>query len=136
MAQQLVGHFVDKVIPYGTLPGDVVSGDVTAVTRVCLELAVDMLDGQDTPAKVERLAEAAAGWAREGAPIGTILHSIHGGFKFGMDLISENSTARDHGNLMVGAKRVVEMLDAISVTVANAYVREHKAVVSEHHNAP
>ncbi|WP_067562986.1 PucR family transcriptional regulator [Nocardia acidivorans] len=135
LAQQLVGHFVDKVVPCGTLPGDVISGDVTAVTRVCLELAVDMLDGQDTPATIERLSEAAAGWAREGVPIDTILHSIHEGFKFGMDLISQNSTERDHSNLMVGAKRVVEMLDAISVTVATAYVREHKAAVSEHHNA-
>ncbi|MFF2554298.1 PucR family transcriptional regulator [Nocardia sp. NPDC058058] len=135
VSEQLVGLFVDKVAPCGTMPGDFLSGDVTSVTRVCLEMAVGMLDGQDMPAKIGRLAEAAGGWAREGVPIDSILHSIHEGFKYGMDLISANSSAQDHTNLMDGAKRVIEMLDAISVTVAHAYVREHKAVVSEHHNA-
>ncbi|WP_327139776.1 PucR family transcriptional regulator [Nocardia sp. NBC_01327] len=135
VSQQLVGHFIDNVIPCGTLPGDVISGDVTSVTRVCLELAVSMLDGQDIPAKAGRLSEAAAGWSREGVPIETILHSIHEGFKFGMDLIASGATAQDYTNLMDGAKLVVELLDTISATVARAYVREHKAVVSEHHSA-
>ncbi|WP_330231124.1 helix-turn-helix domain-containing protein [Nocardia sp. NBC_00508] len=135
VSRQLVGHFVDNVITCGTLPGDIISGDVTAVTRICLELSVSMLDGHDIPAKTDRLAAAAAGWAREGVPIDTILHAIHEGFKVGMDLIVSNATAQDYANLMDGAKRVVELLDTMSGTVARAYVREHKAVVSEHHTA-
>ncbi len=135
VSRQLVGHFVDNVITCGTLPGDIISGDVTAVTRICLELSVSMLDGRDIPAKTDRLAAAAAGWAREGVPIGTILHAIHEGFKVGMDLIVSDATAQDYANLMDGAKRVVELLDTMSGTVARAYVREHKAVVSEHHTA-
>ncbi|WP_245717296.1 PucR family transcriptional regulator [Nocardia jejuensis] len=135
VSEQLVGHFIDNVVPCGTLPGEFLSGDVTSVTRACLELAVGLLDGKDIPVKIGRLAETAAGWAREGVPIDTILHSIHEGFKYGLDLVSANSSAQDHVNMMDGVKRVVELLDAISVTVAHAYVREHKAVVAEHHNA-
>ncbi|MEU0538971.1 helix-turn-helix domain-containing protein [Nocardia sp. NPDC005978] len=136
VSRKLVGHFIDNVIPCGTLPGDVISGEVTAITRVCLELAVSMLDGQDIPAKTGRLSEAAAGWAREGVPIDTVLHSIHEGFKLGMDLILSDAAAHeDYRSLVTGAKLVVEMLDTISVPVVAAYVREHRAVVSEHHTS-
>lgn len=135
VSRQLVGHFVDNVIPCRTLPGDIISGDVTAVTRVCLELAVSMLDGEDFPGKTGKLAEAAAGWAREGVPIDTVLHSIHEGFRVGFDRVVSTATVRDYASLVDGAKLVVSMLDTISATVARAYVREHKAVVSEHHTA-
>ncbi|MFX0578226.1 PucR family transcriptional regulator [Nocardia nepalensis] len=135
VSRQLVGHFVDNVFPCATLPGDVISGDVTTVTGICLQLAVSMLDGKDIPAKTDRLADAAAGWAREGVPIDTILHAIHEGFKIGLDLVVSNATATDYDNLVGGAKLVVTMLDTMSATVARAYLREYKAVVSEHHTA-
>ncbi|AYF76958.1 PucR family transcriptional regulator [Nocardia yunnanensis] len=135
VSRQLVGHFVDHVIPCRTLPGDIISGDVTAVTRVCLEFAVSMLDGRDIPAKTGRVAEAAAGWAREGVPIDTVLHSIHEGFRIGLDRVIASATERDYDQLVAGAKLVVSLLDTISATVARAYVREHRAVVGEHHTA-
>ncbi|GAB2514236.1 PucR family transcriptional regulator [Nocardia heshunensis] len=135
VSRQLVGHFVDHVIPCATLPGDIISGDVTAVTRVCLEFAVGMLDGRDIPAKTGRVAEAAAGWAREGVPIDTVLHSIHEGFRLGMDRVFSGATARDYDHVVDGAKLVVSLLDTISATVARAYVREYRSVVGEHHTA-
>ncbi|WP_433634715.1 PucR family transcriptional regulator [Nocardia sp. CA-120079] len=135
VARRMVGHFVDNVIPCATLPGDIIGGNVTAVTRLCLELSVSMLDGKDIPAKTDRLADAAAGWAREGVPIDTILHSIHEGFKVGIDLVVVNATVHDYHNVVDAAKRVVEMLDIMTATIARAYVREHKAVVGEHHTA-
>ncbi|RMI30063.1 PucR family transcriptional regulator [Nocardia stercoris] len=135
VSRQLVGHFVNTVIPCGTLPGDVVGGDVTAVTEVCLELAVDMLDGKDLPAKTDRLAATAAGWAREGIPIDTILHAVHEGFTVGLRRIMSPATARDFDQLVDGAGLVIRMLDLITTTVARAYVREHKALASEHHSA-
>ncbi|MFF0490007.1 PucR family transcriptional regulator [Nocardia sp. NPDC003482] len=135
LSRQLVGHFVDNVVPCGTLPGDALSGDVTTITRLCLELAVSMLDGQDIPAKTDRLAEAAAGWAREGVPIDTIVHAIHEGFKVGMALVMSQATDKDYQSVVAASRLVVEMLDTMTGTVARAYVREHKAVVSEHHTA-
>ncbi|RDI64767.1 PucR family transcriptional regulator [Nocardia pseudobrasiliensis] len=153
LSRQMVGHFVENVAPCGTLPGEAIHGDVTTITRICLELAVSMLDGKDIPEKTQRLSEAAAGWAREGVPIDTIHHAIHEGFKIGFDLVVSHAADRhraagssahdtmlslslaDYENLLGGAKLVVEMLDTMTSAVSMAYVRELRAVVSEHHTA-
>ncbi|MFI6871579.1 PucR family transcriptional regulator [Nocardia sp. NPDC050406] len=148
LSRQMVGHFVENVAPCGTLPGDAIYGDITTITRTCLEIAVSMLDGTDLPAKTERLQEAAAQWAREGVPIDTIHHAIHEGFKIGFDLVVTTATARfrgddsefrlassDYESLIDAAKLVVEMLDRMTSAVSLAYVRELRAVVGEHHTA-
>jgi hypothetical protein len=131
----MVGHFVENVVPCGTLPGDAIHGDVTTITRTCLELAVSMLDGKDIPEKTRRLENAAAGWAREGVPIDTIHHAVHEGFRLGLDLVVSNATVTDYSALVDGAKLVVEMLDTMTVCISMAYVRELRSVVSEHHTA-
>ncbi|MEU8898599.1 helix-turn-helix domain-containing protein [Nocardia sp. NPDC048505] len=135
LSRQMVGHFVENVVPCGTLPGDAISGDVTTITRVCLEFAVSMLDGNDIPAKLARLQEAAASWAREGVPIDTIHHSIHEGFKIGFELVVANASLTDYDNMVDGAKMVLEMLDQITSAISVAYVRELRSAVSEHHTA-
>ncbi|MGV9611002.1 PucR family transcriptional regulator [Nocardia xishanensis] len=135
LSQRMVGHFVKNVVPCGTLPGEALSGDVTAVTKVCLELAVQMLDGNEGGEDIERVGAAAAGWAREGIPIDTIQHAIHEGFKLGFDLILANATTQDHESLVNVARRFMDILDTIITTVSVAYVRELRAVVSEHHTA-
>ncbi|RDI55862.1 PucR family transcriptional regulator [Nocardia mexicana] len=149
LSRQMVGHFVENVAPCGTLPGDAIHGDVTTITRMNLEFAVSMLDGTDIPDKIERLKDAAAQWAREGVPIDTIHHAIHEGFKIGLELVVSGTAARqrktgdgtmtitlsDYEALMGGAERVVGMLDTMTTAVSMAYVRELRAVVSEHHTA-
>ncbi|MEV6361004.1 PucR family transcriptional regulator [Nocardia asteroides] len=135
LSRQMVGHFVANVAPCGTLPGDAISGDVTTITRICLEFAVSMLDGRDIPSKMQRLQDAASGWAREGVPIDTIHHSIAEGFKIGLDLVVANASVKDYDNLVDGVKMVMEMLDTITSQVSLAYVRELRGVVSEHHTA-
>ncbi|MEU1545915.1 helix-turn-helix domain-containing protein [Nocardia sp. NPDC005745] len=128
VSRQLAGRSIDNVMTHAVLPGD-------DVTRFCLELSVSMLDGHDIPAKTGWLADAAADWARDGVPIDTILHSIHEGSKLGLDFIFSKGTVKAYADLVDGMNLVVEMLDIMSATVACAYVREHKAAVSEHHTA-
>ncbi|GAA5049709.1 PucR family transcriptional regulator [Nocardia callitridis] len=135
VARQLVSHFVDNVVPCRTLPGDALQGEVTTVTRICLELAMNMLDGNDVPAKTERVQAAAAEWAREGIPIDAIQHAVHEGFRVGFDLIFAHATAPDYPTLVDVARRFMEILDQISCTVTRAYVKELRAVTGEHHTA-
>ncbi|BCK54584.1 transcriptional regulator [Nocardia wallacei] len=151
LARHMVGHFVENIAPCGTLPGDAIHGDITTITRTCLELAINILDGHNLPQQTERLHDAAATWAREGVPIDTIHHAIHEGFKIGFDLVINHTTNHttttttgtphttlthtDYHNLIHGAKLIVDMLDTMTTTVSTAYVRELKTVVTEHHTA-
>ncbi|MGK8557258.1 PucR family transcriptional regulator [Nocardia gipuzkoensis] len=150
LARHMVDYFVENVASCGTLPGDAINGDVTAITRINLEFAVAMLDGQNISEKTKKLEAAAAQWAREGIPVDTIHHAIHQGFLIGLDLVVKGIlpqhsnprdeagyriAAEDYDNLLNGAKLVVEMLDIMTSTISKAYIREFRAVVSEHHTA-
>lgn len=135
LSRQMVGHFVENVAPCGTLPGDALQGDVTAVTRLCLELTLSRLDGREIPHEIEQVREAAAEWAREGIPIDTINHAIHEGFKLGFDHIMSTAGPADSATLVATARRMLEILDTITSEVALAYVGEYRGVVAEHHTA-
>ncbi|UGT44737.1 helix-turn-helix domain-containing protein [Nocardia yamanashiensis] len=135
LSRQLVDHFAAHVAPCGTLPGDALRGEVTVVTRTCLELATGVLEGRDVTAKIERLQRAGADWAREGIPIGTIHRAVHDGFARGFDLILGTATPDDYARVAVTARRLLEVLATIDSAFAVAYVREHRAVAAEHHSA-
>ncbi|MFE5475129.1 MULTISPECIES: PucR family transcriptional regulator [unclassified Nocardia] len=135
MTSRLVGHFVDNVATCRTLPGDVIAGDVTSVTRMCLEIVGGMLDGRDEEVKLNRLAVAAAGWAREGVPIDTILHAFHEGFRLSFDAVYDGVADVDRASLIHGFRRVVEISDLLCTTVTRSYIREHREAVGEHHTA-
>ncbi len=133
LSRQLVGHFATHVAPCATLPGDALRGDITAVTRICLELTIDVLEGRQPDDKVEFLQQAAAGWAREGIPIDTVHHAVHEGFKLAFDLLL--TQAEPDERPADPAQLLLRVLDTITPAVALAYVREHQAAVSEHHTA-
>ncbi|WP_024800094.1 CdaR family transcriptional regulator [Nocardia sp. BMG51109] len=133
LSRQLVGHFATHVAPCATLPGDALHGDITTVTRVCLELTMDLLEGRDPADKVGRLQRAAADWAREGIPIDAVHHAVHEGFRLAFDLLL-NRTDTD-ARPEDPAQLLLRILDTITPAVALAYVREHQAAVTEHHTA-
>ncbi|MFD6390527.1 PucR family transcriptional regulator [Nocardia sp. NPDC060259] len=131
----LVGHFVDTVATCRTLPGDAISGDVTTVTRLCLEIVGGMLDGRDETERLNRLSVAAAGWAREGVPIDTILHAFHEGFRLAFDTVFDGAGDGDRAGLIDGFRRAVTISDQLCTTVTLAYIREHRDIAGEHHTA-
>ncbi|WP_431956493.1 PucR family transcriptional regulator [Nocardia lijiangensis] len=136
ISERMVGHILETVAPCDTLPSDALGGDVAAVTRVCLKLAMQMLDGdEDIGSDFEQVETAAAQWAREGIPIDIIQHAIHEGFKLVFDLVLAKATTSDQESLVNVARRLMDIVDTIGSTVSVAYVRELKSVVSEHHTA-
>ncbi|KZM73195.1 helix-turn-helix domain-containing protein [Nocardia terpenica] len=135
LSRQLVEHFIEHVASCGTLPDDVLHGDVVTVTRVCVELATSMFDGRDTAEQVARVRAAATEWAREGIPIDTIQRAVFEGVTICFDLVFAQATADDHAVVVPTARRLLEVFDAIASAVSLAYVKEFRAVVSEHHTA-
>ncbi|MBF6309317.1 hypothetical protein IU462_31180 [Nocardia farcinica] len=76
-----------------------------------------MLDGHEIGETIDLGAAAAAGWAREGIPIDTIQHAIHEGFKLSFDLIQSQASAHDYESLINVARRLMEILDALTLAV-------------------
>lgn len=132
---QLVDHFVDNIAGCATLPGDAISGDITTVTRMCVEIVGGVIDGKDVSEKVRRLAEAAAGWAREGVPIDSILHAFYEGLRLSLNLEHDGGVALEPGAVIDGLHTAMAVSDLLSTTVARAYIREYRAVAGQHHTA-
>ncbi|MFI6865532.1 PucR family transcriptional regulator [Nocardia sp. NPDC050406] len=103
-----------------------------AVVRECLELAVGVLDGPQ-PTEVEQIATAAAGWARTGVPVDTVLHTIHQGFELCLDRLVSKTAAVETGGLVAAMKVMVARLDMMSVAVTKAYFGERRVVAGEQH---
>lgn len=142
LARRMVDHFARNLSPCGALPSDAVSGDVSALTRYCLEYAIALLDGGDTGARVARIERAAAAWAREGVPIDAVHRAVHAGFRIGLEMVTAqgpapggSAAAEDFGNLVEAIRLIVGMLDTVSTAVSMAYIRQLRLVAAEHHTA-
>ncbi len=132
----MVDRFARNMVPHGPLPGNTLDGDVTRITGVCLELAAAMLDGAGTHDKSERrLREAAAEWAREGIPVETIHHAVHEGLKMVCDQISSDATGGERGCMVEIARRLLDIGDLITSTVALSYLDELRRITDQHDSA-
>ncbi len=136
VARHLVDHFQANT-PCGTLPGELLHGDVTEVTVKCLGLAVRMLESGKTPSDKDlaNVHDAAARWAREGVPLRSIRRAYHDGFRFGLTLVSRDAKAQNIENVTDNSLVLVSLLEAVTTEVSMAYVEEYRSVASEHHTA-
>ncbi|MFI5716222.1 PucR family transcriptional regulator [Nocardia sp. NPDC051750] len=135
LSRELVGVLSSSVPPFTDLPADVISGEVARAVRVCLGWAVRRLDGDRLPDRVDPLYVAAAGWARAGIPIETVLHALHQGFKAGLHMLFARANPAGSESIVTGAATTLELLDLITAAIGKAYVHEDKALAEEHHTA-
>ncbi|GAB2656431.1 PucR family transcriptional regulator [Nocardia goodfellowii] len=137
VASRMVGYFATCMAPCRTLPGEQLRGDVTKLTRSVLTLAAEMFDRRAVP-DAERLTEvreAATQWAREAVPLGTILRAYHEGIRIALGLVTAQAKADDVEELLVATDLMLELLEAITVAVSDAYVEEQHLVAREHQTA-
>ncbi|MFE7746529.1 PucR family transcriptional regulator [Nocardia sp. NPDC057455] len=135
LAREVVTHVIDTAAPCRKPPGGAVGTEVVEVVRACMQWAIQRLDGQAVPDRIDCLQIAAAGWAREGIPVDAVLHAVHVGFKFGLDLLFGDRGSTHRIDIATGAATIVELLNLMTSTVSKAYVREYKAIAAEHHAA-
>ncbi|MFC8044305.1 PucR family transcriptional regulator [Nocardia sp. NPDC057353] len=113
---------------------------ITALTRQCLAAALATVDGDDTTEHLDWIQHAAAGWAREGTPIDTVLHAAHSGYRIGLDLVAARRTAGevhpdDYDSLVAGMRAMLTALDRMTTAISMAYVRELRSDAADHHTA-
>ncbi|MBB5917390.1 hypothetical protein BJY24_006302 [Nocardia transvalensis] len=135
VSRTMVSRFAEEVATCRTLPAEALRGDVSVVTRLCLQLALSMYDDDTVPETLPRLEEVAAQWAREGIPLDIIEQAVHEGFRIGADLVHARATPAEFESVRDHARRQLDVLELITVTLTRAYIRELRSVVSEHHTA-
>lgn len=116
-----------------TTPNTALRGELTAVVRVCLRWMIQRLRGECPPPRLDRLRSAAAGWARDGVAIGTVLHAAHQGLKAGLELLIPRAGQVPGTDIATAITASVELLALITSTVSKTYVRELKSATAEHH---
>ncbi|MEV6280036.1 helix-turn-helix domain-containing protein [Nocardia sp. NPDC051832] len=137
VASRMVGYFATCMAPCRTLPGEQLRGDVTKLTRSVLTLAAEMFDRRAVPddERLTEIREAATQWAREAVPLGTILRAYHEGIRIALGLVTAQAKADDVDELLVATDLMLELLEAITVAVSDAYVEEQHLVAREHQTA-
>ncbi|WP_051022386.1 PucR family transcriptional regulator [Nocardia pneumoniae] len=137
VASRMVGYFENRMAPCRTLPGEQLRGDVTKLTRSCLSLAAEMLDRRAVPddEQLGAVRAAATRWAREGVPLSTILRAYHEGLRIALGLVTARAEADDVGEVLVATDLILELLEAITAAVSDAYVEEQHLVAKEHQTA-
>ncbi|UGT63035.1 PucR family transcriptional regulator [Nocardia asteroides] len=133
--QVLARKVTARLLESGALAAAAESTETTTVVRMCLKWAIQRLEGLPSPERTDRLATAAAGWARAGVPIATVLHAVHVGFEYGLDLLFGGQGSAERADIVAGAFVSLELLGVITATVSKAYVRECRAAALEDRTA-
>ncbi|PXX56323.1 PucR-like helix-turn-helix protein [Nocardia tenerifensis] len=131
---ELTRTVLDHVAASGPLSVAALHGEVKSVVRICLDWLIHRLNGQPVRTPTDGLEAAAAGCARAGIPIDTVLHAVNVGCKVGLDLVARSGPTDTLG-VVAGMNRVVELSKLVTAAVSKAYVREYKADAAEHQTA-
>ncbi|NEW37928.1 PucR family transcriptional regulator [Nocardia cyriacigeorgica] len=137
VASRMVDYFATCVAPCRTLPGEQMRGEVTEVTRYCLALIAEMFDRRTLPEDkaFTEVRSAAAQWAREGVPLGTIVRAYHEGVRIAFGLVTARAAANDVDEVIAATDLILELLEALTVAVSDSYAHEQQLVAREHQTA-
>ncbi|MFE3445593.1 PucR family transcriptional regulator [Nocardia sp. NPDC059180] len=137
VASRMVDYFATCVAPCRTLPGEQIRGEVTEVTRYCLTLIAEMFDRRTLPEDqaFTEVRSAAAQWAREGVPLGTIVRAYHEGVRIAFGLVTARAAANDVAEVIAATDLILELLEALTVAVSDSYAQEQQLVAREHQTA-
>ncbi|AHH19728.1 putative transcriptional regulator [Nocardia nova SH22a] len=137
VATEMIRHFRRKVAACRTVPRDALSGDTAAVTVNCLQVVATILDGHGAPTgrQVAQLEAAAAQWARAGVPVEAVLHALHEGSKMAHALVAAQSEGDERAECIQIGARTVDLLNVVTSTVTQAYLREYSDAGDEPQHA-
>lgn len=110
-------------------------GELTTLTRACLALAAETFDRRTIPddARLSEMRAAAVRWAAEGVPLGAILRAYHEAVRIAFGLVAARARTQDVDRLLGDTDLMLELLEALTAVVSDAYLGEHQRVAREHH---
>ncbi|AHH16454.1 putative transcriptional regulator [Nocardia nova SH22a] len=114
--------------------GDSAADDIAAITRICAELAVGIVEGNVASNAVQRLHLTVTRWAREGRPLEAIQHAVHRGFRRGTDYLETHASGGDEA-VRCTAPRLADALETTAAAVSAAYIDELRDMAGHGHTA-
>lgn len=137
LARQMVQAFVEEVPVYATMPTEQLQGEVLAICERNLRLFFRCLAEQRTPAAEEltELAASAARRAEERVPLEAVLSAYHLGGRIGWQALVDESRADEHDVLVAHNLWLLRYLEAVTGTVAGAYLEEQQLIYGEERDA-
>ncbi|HEY8582219.1 MAG TPA: helix-turn-helix domain-containing protein [Capillimicrobium sp.] len=133
LAERLLDSFRGAIAGYARLPEAVVRGQILDILRRNLELCLDWVatGREPTGADLAPFRESAKNRALEGMPLEDLLAAYRLGGRAGWRALVESAEGDERAALPLAAELVMEYVDLVSGTVAQAYLEERQHLVSE-----
>lgn len=111
-------------------PRDCARGELDDMTTTCCELAMRVLESGRLPiaGAMDVFRDAATRWARDGVPLGRIQHAINEGCALGLRTTPTSIDENADDSTVDGAVLILELLDAVTESVSDAYLAEFRTV--------
>ncbi|MGN2638125.1 PucR family transcriptional regulator [Nocardia takedensis] len=135
LAREVLAHLARSGAPCAAATTGEPATELTNLARTCVDRMIRELRGEPVPERIARLESTAAGWARGGIPIDTVLHAAHRGFEAAVDLLFPRTDPGVEFDIATGIAVAMRLLNQFTSTVSKTYVRELRSVAAEHHTA-
>lgn len=137
LARAMVEAFVEEVPIYRQLPREQLRGEIVDISRRNLRVFFRCLREQRNPTE-EELAEPRASAARraeERVPLESVLTAYHIGGRIGWRALADEARSDEREQLDDFAERVLAYVQAVTGTVAAAYMEEQQHIYGDQRDA-
>jgi sugar diacid utilization regulator len=137
LARAMVAAFPREIPVYASLPTEQLQGEVLRICERNLELFFRCVAESRSPT-AEELTEPRASAARraeERVPLDAVLAAYHLGGRIGWRAIADEAAPEEHEELVDVGERVLGYVEALSGTVAAAYLEEQQLIYGEERDA-
>lgn len=133
LAARMVSAFRGGIDGYRRLPEPVIAGQILEISQRNVRLFLrSLLDGRaPTAADLGPVRKSAKDRATEGMPLEDLLHAYRLGGRIGWEAFTKAARPQEQQALVIIAAELMDFVDLISSTVAQAYLEESQHLVSE-----
>jgi hypothetical protein len=133
LTEDLLARFRDAIGGYARLPDELLRGQIGAILLHNLELCFTWVGTGREPTEedLEPLRRSAKDRAGEGMPLEDLLQAYRLGGKAGWHALVAAADGPERDALPYAAELVMDYIDRVSATVAQAYLEERQHLVSE-----
>lgn len=137
LARRMIEAFIGQIPSYAMLPAEQLGGEVLAICERNLRLFFACIAERRTPtdAELADLRASAARRAEEQVPLEAVLSAYHLGGRIGWQALVEEAHEDEHDVLAAHGTGLLHYLEAVTGSVATAYLEEQQLIYGEERDA-